>query len=242
MARWFRDFHPKELIRRILRIDDTPHSIAFGTSIGMLIAMTPTIGIQVIVAAAVCTALRANRLAGIVMVFISNPLTMVPIYWADYWLGAKLIGAAMISKEDFAAIWRRITDAGMIGWVREAFVVLTGEIFLPMMLGGTLIGLALAVPLYPITFRAVTARRRRREMRQAYLRLRELRARGETDPLSSAPPAGVVRAAAAPVAEGAPRRVPAGAESAEAPSTETTGGGSSSGARIAETPREESLR
>jgi uncharacterized protein (DUF2062 family) len=164
------------MIRRILQIDDTPHSIALGASLGMLIAMTPTIGIQIVAAAIVCTALRANRLAGIIMVFVSNPLTMVPIYWADYWLGAKLVGADLISQSEFEAIWGRITEAGMIGGIRVALAVLTGEIFLPMMLGGTVIGAILALPVYPLTFRAVVARRRRLERRRALRKLREQRA------------------------------------------------------------------
>jgi len=188
MAGLWRRYHPRAFVRKILQIDDTPHSIALGTSLGMLIGMTPTVGIQIIIAALVCTAVRANRIAGIITVFVSNPLTMVPIYWADYWLGAKLLGAEKISKEDFAAIWGRIANAGMIGGIREAFTVLTGEIFIPMMLGGTLIGLVLAIPLYPVTYRAAAARRRRRDLRRAYLRLRELRATGGDDPLAARSP------------------------------------------------------
>jgi uncharacterized protein (DUF2062 family) len=250
MAGRARGYHPRAMIRKLLQIQDTPHSIALGTSLGMLIAMTPTIGIQIVIAAVVCTAFRANRVAGIVMVFISNPLTMVPIYWADYWVGAKLLGSEMISKEDFAAIWTRIIEAGMIGGIREGFVVLTGAIFLPMMLGGTLIGFVLAVPLYPITYRAVEARRRRRELRRAYLRLRELRAAGESDPprrsvegaerLAAAPPAAppaAVLAGAEPLRAPAPVREPA-AETVRG----ETGRAVRPEERLAEPEREESMR
>ncbi len=163
-------------LRLILQINDTPHAIALGTAIGMFLAMTPTVGIQIILAAVVCTAVRANRVAAVVMVFISNPLTMIPIYWIDYWLGSVITGNEMISEAAFDASWQQIKAAGMIGGIREALIVLTGELFVPMMIGGSLIGIVLGVPLYPLTRRAVRSNRTRHEARIAYERLRELRA------------------------------------------------------------------
>jgi uncharacterized protein (DUF2062 family) len=173
------EFIHRRVISRILHINDTPHAIALGTAIGMFLAMTPTVGIQIILAATICTVIRANRVAAVIMVFISNPLTMVPIYWLSYGLGAAITGDVMVSHQDFAAIWQHIRDAGMIGGIREALVVLTGEIFVPMLIGGSLLGLVFAVPLYPVTKRAARGHRRRREARLAYEKLRELRAGGE---------------------------------------------------------------
>jgi hypothetical protein len=40
---------PRTLLRSILMLDDTPHSVALGTAIGMFVGMTPTVGIQMII-------------------------------------------------------------------------------------------------------------------------------------------------------------------------------------------------
>ncbi len=88
-----------------------------------------------------------------------------------------------MTRAAFDATWQRILDAGMIGGIEEGLKVLLGEVGLPMMVGGSILGVLLAVPLYPLTYRAVVAHRRRRDARLAYERLRELRSIAPIDPL-----------------------------------------------------------
>src|SRR3990172_6945415 len=80
--RWWT--RPRTFIRHILLADDTPHSIALGTAIGTFIGLTPTGGVQmllVMLVAFLCRPLfRFNQIAALLMVYISNPLTAVPIY------------------------------------------------------------------------------------------------------------------------------------------------------------------
>jgi uncharacterized protein (DUF2062 family) len=75
--------NPRTLLRTILSLDDTPHQIALGAAIGMFIAMTPTIGIQMALVMLVALLTRPffhfNRVAALVMVYLSNPITMVPL-------------------------------------------------------------------------------------------------------------------------------------------------------------------
>ena len=69
------------MLHRILQLQGSAHSIALGTAIGLFVAMTPTVGLQMIIILIISLLIPANRLAGFIMVYISNPLTMVPIYW-----------------------------------------------------------------------------------------------------------------------------------------------------------------
>lgn len=181
VRRWIHD----RLIARILQINDTPHAIALGAAIGMFLALTPTVGVQVVLAIAICTVIRANRIAAVVLVFVSNPVTMIPIYWIDYWIGSFLLGTEMMTREQFNANWQTILDAGMIGGIQEGVRLLFGELGRPMLVGGCVLGLIGAIPTYPITIRAVIAHRRRRDARFAYERLRELRAESPGDPLAA---------------------------------------------------------
>jgi len=79
------------VVHRILHADDSPHRLALGVSLGFFVAWTPTIGFQMIIVALLATALRANNRVGIAIVWISNPLTFIPIYLPNYWIGHHIM-------------------------------------------------------------------------------------------------------------------------------------------------------
>ncbi len=56
-------FFYRRFIQRILQINDTPESIALGTAVGIWLAMTPTVGIQMILMILIGTVLvwRVDR-------------------------------------------------------------------------------------------------------------------------------------------------------------------------------------
>ena len=61
-----------KLLRRLARSTGTSHAIAMGAGIGMFVAMTPTMGFQMIIAAVIATLFRANRVTAILPVWISK--------------------------------------------------------------------------------------------------------------------------------------------------------------------------
>ena len=113
---------PRALLRHILGLDDTHHSIAMGVTVGMFIGMTPTVGIQMIIVVIVAfltkPVFQFNRVAALITVYISNPVTMVPIYYLDYKVGTIFFGGEMpmerfeqiLQYEDFAGWWETIVD------------------------------------------------------------------------------------------------------------------------------------
>lgn len=50
------------------------------TAVGMLVAFTPTTGVQMVIAGFLSWLLRANKATSVAVVWISNPITMVPMY------------------------------------------------------------------------------------------------------------------------------------------------------------------
>ncbi len=141
-----------KFIRKILQIDDTPESIALGTAIGVFIAMTPTVGIQMVLALIFCTLFRANRLAGVVMVYLSNPFTMVPLYWLDYVIGAKVLAMEAVTRVSFETAFAGFVAEFQNFEVWAAFkslVAVNLELALPTLVGGCLVGLVCAIPVYP---------------------------------------------------------------------------------------------
>ncbi len=66
-------------------------SVAGAMGVGIFIALLPTLG-QMVVAAAAAIWLRVNLPIAVAMVWITNPVTMPPIFYSTYKVGAWLLG------------------------------------------------------------------------------------------------------------------------------------------------------
>ena len=158
---WFKRF-----IVRILELDDTPKRIAWGVALGTFIGMTPTVGLQMTIAVCVATLLRGNRLAAVAMVWISNPLTVVPIYWVDHIVGATILGTEMLSISDIAQVLE-FESTGLFSIFFEFLGnlgKLTWNVLPSMFLGGAILGVLLALPAYFLTLKAVHRYRARKRV------------------------------------------------------------------------------
>jgi septum formation protein len=154
----FKRFFYRRFIRPIVTAHDTPHAVALGVAVGILVALTPTIGVQMIVAALIATIVGANRLVAMAMVWLTNPLDAVPLYWFDHFIGVKLLGGQPI--QNMETIKKAIEQISLTNFWEVAHI-LTSEVFWPMLLGGLLFGLVVALPLYPVTLWALMLRQRR---------------------------------------------------------------------------------
>ena len=102
-------FFENKYVQRILHINDTPEAIALGAAVGMFIGMTPTVGIQMVLMVIVGTVIRANRLAGVAMVYVSNPFTVLPIYWLA-WLNRRTFAYDALAAHATRQEWRRLFE------------------------------------------------------------------------------------------------------------------------------------
>ena len=137
-------------VYRVLSLDDTPHRIALGVAIGMFVTWTPTIGFQMALTVALCVLLRANKLVGVPFVWISNPLTIVPIYVPSYYLGCWLLGRSTdgVSKIQEAVDW------GTDGWSHKVshFFSTVWSIFLELWVGSLLFAAVIGALSYVIIY------------------------------------------------------------------------------------------
>jgi len=67
-------------------------SVSGATAVGLFSAFIP-IPFQMLLAAALAVFFRVNLPLSVVLVWITNPLTIVPILWVAYRIGAWLLGA-----------------------------------------------------------------------------------------------------------------------------------------------------
>ena len=140
---------PRTLLRYILMIEDTPHSIALGTAVGMFIGMTPTVGIQMIIVIIFAFLVRPlftfNRMAALITVYISNPVTMVPLYWFDYKVGT-LFFEGTSTRKDFESVLQYETFSEWWDTIVNLFV----GIGFPLVVGSLVVATTLGVITYPL--------------------------------------------------------------------------------------------
>jgi hypothetical protein len=108
-------------------------SVTRAVALGMFIAFIP-LPIHLPVITVLALMLRVNLPVAIATVFISNPLTMVPLYYFAYWVGCHLIGAPL-HEFDFELSWQ---------WLQTGLV----PIWKPFLLGCLASGLMSAALSY----------------------------------------------------------------------------------------------
>ncbi len=165
-------------IYRVLHIDDTPHRIALGLAIGIFVTWTPTLGLQMILTVLLSAMCRANKIVGIPFVWISNPVTALPLYGLNFLVGAWILPGEQSAAKFYDALKEAVTFSG--SWLEgiSAWWKATIEFFWPLWIGSIVVGLALALPSYVLTRYAVTRYRgRRARIRQRLLTAGKSRAR-----------------------------------------------------------------
>ncbi len=149
------------LVYRVLHADDTPHRIALGVAVGVAVAWTPTVGVQMIVAVAIATLLRANKIASVPFVWISNPLTLWPIFYPNYLLGRWILGSQGRAPDFRTVFSHGDTLVERLG----NFWVETWHVFGPLWLGSSIVAITVGAGAYFIALRVIIVYRARRERR-----------------------------------------------------------------------------
>lgn len=145
----------------LLHLDESVHRIALGAALGMFIALTPTVGVQMLLVFLVTAVIPANRAAGLPMVWVTNPATMVPVYSFNLWVGAKVVGASEPVQAKFAQALANLASRDLPPWalVKEWWDVAM-SVAVPLWVGSVLVGLAAGVVTYGVMYGLVTAYRR----------------------------------------------------------------------------------
>lgn len=108
---------------------------------GIWISMLPIVGAQMLVVFFVALFVRANLPLIVALQWISNPLTMAPIYFADYEIGMILLKLLGIDYERNRLLVAEFDWGAMeLSDVWELI-----DTFPPMLIGGSVIGISLGV-------------------------------------------------------------------------------------------------
>lgn len=138
-----------KFVKPIFTINDTPHSIALGVALGMFVALTPTVGLQMLIILVIGTLIKANRIIGVLLVWISNPITMGPMYYSYYWLGGKILGVELWTFNTFTSKYNTVMEVGRDSGIFGVIKQLSVEIGPSLFLGSLIVATICSVPLYP---------------------------------------------------------------------------------------------
>lgn len=167
----------------------TPEAIAGGFALGFLIAFTPTLGIQILLSYCLATMLKLSRAAALIPIWVTTPFTAPPIYAFTYMIGNFFTGGPSVRKvrSHLETTISAATEYDALD-VSSRFSVamnLGSDIFLPMLIGGLMIGGVCAAVSYPAILYLVRRVRRRRESRRHHRQRFRLRRaeRRESEPI-----------------------------------------------------------
>ena len=143
---------------QLLRIKDTPHRVALGLAIGIAAGCLPCMGVQSFLALPVAFFIGANKIASLIGVWWTNPITFIPIYYSEYVIGTVFSDYTVLNYSDFyqkTSQLRNLEDVTNLGL----------EILMPMTIG-SLIAAAVLGPLSFFFFRNLLVKRRERRKKK----------------------------------------------------------------------------
>jgi len=160
----------RPVFKWLIRLRGSPQAIAGGFSLGLFIAFTPTIGLQIVLAFFLATVLNVNRPAAVLAVWITNPVTIPAIFTLNYWLGSLIWegpSVSVVSRRFFELASQLTTlDIWAITDQLSAVAELGMDIIVPLILGSIIAGTLSSVLTYVILLRLLTflfARRAKRK-------------------------------------------------------------------------------
>ena len=140
---------PQAVLRQVLALDDRPHAVALGAAVGMMFGMTPTVGLQTMEVILFALVTRRifyfNRAAALALIYVSNPLTVAPIYYGLYRVGNYFVPVE--------TTWRQFqwipTFKEFAGWGQSLNELATG-FGLPLAIGTAVVAPAAGAITYPL--------------------------------------------------------------------------------------------
>jgi uncharacterized protein (DUF2062 family) len=161
----FRRYCRYRLVIPVFRSADAAEYTARGVANGVFWGLTPSVGLQTIAIGLTWWIGRkafkrdSSLLQGLIWVWVNNPLTMVPLYYAFYVTGLWLMGDAGLASgyDTFVAL---LDGDGERGWV-ERTGTLARTVGAPMAIGCLPYALVGAGVSYRWAERVIGARRRR---------------------------------------------------------------------------------
>lgn len=129
----------KNWLAECRKLNGDPRYIGRGMAIGIFVSLTPFFPFHTAIAVTLSILLRGSKRAAAIGVWLSNPLTIPLCYFIIYKVGIFILGM----DSAYNPHWKTFSDIVAMGI----------DIVYAMIIGGAVLGTALAIPTYYVTKR-----------------------------------------------------------------------------------------
>jgi hypothetical protein len=142
----------RDLIKKLLKIEDTPERTALAYSIGIFLGFSPFLGFHTLCGIAIAFLFRLNRVAILLGVWSNTPWWLVPYYMIATWVGMWVMGF-QIEKAAIKEIFRLGIDQGFIGSDFWSRIASQWSLLLSFVIGSLILAALLSLVAYPLSLK-----------------------------------------------------------------------------------------
>jgi uncharacterized protein len=142
----------KDLVKRLLHIEDAPERTALAYSIGIFLGFSPFVGLHTLVGLAIAFLFGLNRVAVLLGVWTNTPWWIVPFYMMATWIGMWVTGFR-IDWATLKEIFQLGTDRGFMSSNFWGGLTSHGGLLLSFLIGSFILCTLLSVVAYPLSLK-----------------------------------------------------------------------------------------
>ena len=142
----------KDLIRKLLHIEDTPERTALAFSIGIFLGFSPFVGLHTLAGLAIAFLFGFNRVAVLLGVWTNTPWWIVPFYTMATWVGMGVTGFRM-ELATLKEMFQLGTDRGFTSSSFWGCVASQWGLLLSFLIGSLILCSLLGLLAYPLSLK-----------------------------------------------------------------------------------------
>ncbi len=151
----------KDLIKRILHIEDTPERTALAYSIGVFLGFSPFLGFHTLGGLAIAFLFGLNRVAILLGVWTNTPWWIIPFYMVATWVGMRVTGF-WIDWATLKEIFQLGVNKGFMGSDFWSSIASQSGLLLSFGIGSLILCTLISFVAYPLSLKGIKFYRSRR--------------------------------------------------------------------------------
>jgi len=158
--------HFKDLIKKLLHIEDTPERTALAYSMGIFLGFSPFLGIHTLTGLAIAFLFNLNRVAILLGVWTNTPWWIVPYYTIATWVGMRITGFR-IEKAILKKLFQMEIDQEFTSLDFWSRIASQWGLLFSFMIGSFILATLLGLIAYPLSLKWIRFYRSRTKERFA---------------------------------------------------------------------------
>lgn len=154
--------HSKNLIKKLLHIEDTPERTALAYAIGIFLGFSPFLGFHTLAGLAVAFLFRLNRVAILLGVWSNTPWWIAPYYVVATWVGMWVTGFR-IDWPKLKEIFQWGMDQGFLASDFWSRIASHSGLLLSFGIGSLVLATLLGLIAYPLSLKWIKFYRSRKK-------------------------------------------------------------------------------